>query len=113
MTQRNPQQTPELQRELETHLETLRELGPQYTDTVAASLMERIERMVDARIEARLARQPRERSSDEQVKMLAVSLSLAIPLIAIAASSAQFAGIFIVCVALVLINLMSYLPRPR
>lgn len=45
----------DLERELRLQLETLNELGPAYSDTVAANFLEQIEHLIDQRVEQRLA----------------------------------------------------------
>jgi hypothetical protein len=101
--------TPELdlQREIQVHLETLRDLGPQYGDTVASSLTGHVERMVDERVDQRLARYEH-RSTTDRTKIVAASLALGIPLTIIAGGFAHGPGIGTIWTAIIILNYLAF-----
>lgn len=78
----------DLQDEFDHHLDTLRDLGPAYTDTVAESLAERVDRLIDQRIEERLPRKAGRRQwpiERRNLGTVAAILLLGIPLSILAA----------------------------
>ena len=87
-------------------LSARRELGDDFEPAVVDAFVERVERGIDARIDARLAEAKRERGTDMTTVMVAVgSLGCAIPLTAITASLVGVAGVLVVWVAILAINL--------
>lgn len=84
-----------------------RELGRDYEDEVLDAFMEKLER----RVEERLRTAPRERHAPSMLALPLGSLGLAIPLTAIAGEQAGLAGVFFVCVAIVLVNVAYALRR--
>lgn len=95
---------PDIQQEISLHLDALRELGPGYSDAVAASLMERLEPLIEAKIDERLAQRGGSGKIDQrQVGALAITLGLAIPLTAVAGGIAGLTGIAVVWVAILFI----------
>jgi hypothetical protein len=95
---------PDVQQEISLHLDALRELGPGYRDAVAASLMERLEPLIEAKIDERLARRGSSGKIDQrQVGALAITLGLAIPLTAVAGGIGGLTGIAIVWLAILFI----------
>ena len=96
--------------ELSSYLGALREMGPGWEDTVAASFLAKMERRLDAIVEQRVqARLQSVRGRRGSTGRLVISLALAIPLSAIAA---QFGieGMAVVWVGILLLNLDSVLP---
>ncbi len=93
--------------ELKAHLEARRELGPEMDDLLVASFLEKIDREIDSRIEAKLAQRTRALQSDRRgaTITLIVTLALAIPLSAVAAWTAGLPGLAIVWAALLFLNL--------
>ena len=95
---------PDIQQEIGLHVDALRELGPGYSDAVAASLLERLEPLIEAKVEERLAqRGTTGRLDQRQVGALAITLGLAIPLTAIAGGIAGLTGIAVVWAAILFI----------
>jgi hypothetical protein len=99
-----------LRRELQVHLDTLKDLGPEYADPLSQSFMDKFEKLVDARIDTRIAQRGGNVpaiGSDQQLKFMATTLALGIPITAIAGGIAEIDGIIAVWIALVLINLVN------
>jgi len=93
-----------LQQEVALRLETLRELGPEYSDMVAKSLLEQLQPLIEATIEERLAAGGGSSKLDQRrVVALGVTLGLAIPLTAVAGGIAGVVGIAIAWVAILFI----------
>lgn len=92
-------------KELQIHLNALKDLGPEYTDAVAASLLERIDRVIDARVDARFRDLVVSQCgrADSQIKLLATTFALGIPITAIAGGIAELAGIIAVWLGLAFI----------
>ena len=89
--------------EVRATLEARRELGPEYED----ELVERFAARVEARLAQRAAPPPAKISGDQRTAISIISLGVAIPLIAIA-SGVGLAGVALVCLALVLVNLFAW-----
>ena len=90
--------------ELRAALEARRELGPEREADVADAFLARIERQIDARVEARLAeKQPPD--SGRAFRLAVISLALGIPLSAIASGNEGLAGLAIAWLGIVLVNL--------
>lgn len=105
---------PELRKELDATLHTRRELGPEYESELVDSFLEKVDRRLDSVVERRVRRAVAERqmvvvggaspSREAAVPegpgavfgLAAVSLVLAVPLSAIAATNAGLAGL-VVC----------------
>ncbi len=101
--------------EIRAAAETHRDLGPEYQSAVIESFLDRVGREIDARVDARLARaqmpvakpvkQHRERSP---MALAIVSISLGIPLSAIAVAAGShppgFAGLLVIWIAIAVIN---------
>jgi hypothetical protein len=86
------------------HLEALRELGPEYSDAVAKSLLEQLEPLIEAKIEQRFARGAGLSKLDQRrVLALGVTLGLAIPLTAVAGGIAGVVGVAIAWAAILFI----------
>lgn len=88
----------EMQRELDTHVNTLRDLGPEYTDSVAESFLDRLDQLAGARtrseIDTRGAMQINK--YHEQRKTLAMIFAFSIPLLAIAGAFGGLVGVAVV-----------------
>jgi hypothetical protein len=101
--------------EIRAAAETHRDLGPEYKSAVIESFLDRVGREIDARVDARLAaaqmpvakpvRQHRERSP---MALAIVSISLGIPLSAIAVAAGShppgFPGLLVIWIAIAVIN---------
>ncbi len=97
---------PDLQEEFEHHLDTLRDLGPAYTDTVAESLAERVDRLIDQRIEERLPRKAGRRQwpiSRHNVATVAAILLLGVPLALVAGHEGGPVGVMAVAFAVTIV----------
>lgn len=95
---------PGIQREVSLHVDALRELGPEYSDAVAASLLERLEPLIEAKIDERLGKRGAPGKLDQrQVGALAITLGLAIPLTPVAGGIAGLTGIAVVWAAILFI----------
>lgn len=78
--------TEELGLELRAALGASRELGPEKEAEIAASFLERVERVIDAQVDARLAEaRPRQRDRLSRTMRLFLALAFAVPLTAVAA----------------------------
>jgi hypothetical protein len=97
---------PDLQEEFEHHLDTLRDLGPAYTDTVAESLVERVDRLIDQRIEERLPPKAARRQwpiARHNVGTGAAILLLGVPLALVAGHEGGPVGVMAVAFAVTII----------
>jgi hypothetical protein len=92
-----------------------RELGPDYDKAVVESFLERLGPEIDARVDARVAREleardprPRGKASMSPAGMALGSIALGIPITAIVATSGDhpvgFAGVLVVWLAIAVIN---------
>lgn len=96
--------------DLAAALAARRELGPDYDAAFLEKVVDRLDSSIEARVDARLGRYPvqespqakKDRSSRAPIAI--VSLLVSIPLSAIAAVNAKGAGLAIVWLALVVIN---------
>jgi len=110
--------------EIRAAAETHRELGPEYTDAVVDSFLDKVGREIDARVDARMAAavrqipQPPERPRKQvsEVAVLAVSLGCGIPLSAIAVAAghhpAGLWGLLVIWIAIAVINIAYAARRP-
>jgi hypothetical protein len=111
----------DLRHELQTVIETRRELGPEYDTLVVEEFLERLDRTLDQRIAAEIARRPlpvprdQPRFTKEMIGGLAATLALGIPLTSIGAEKAGPLGLLAVWVgiAVIWLGILGYLPRPR
>ena len=95
--------------DVEAALHVRRELGADFEPVLVDSFAERIERAVEARVDARLAAAKAERKheDDKDSKQLALgitSLALGIPLSAIAGGTADVPGLFFAWTGIVGVN---------
>jgi hypothetical protein len=80
-----PVSTEDLALELRAALGASRELGPDREDVIVGSFLERVNQVIDARVEARLDESPRgKRDRRGRTLRLFLALTLAVPLTAIA-----------------------------
>lgn len=91
--------------ELRAALDARRELGSEYEPQIVDAFLERVER----RLEERTTTSPARRASEHHAVTPIVlgSLALSIPLLGIAGGTAGLAGVVIVSVAIVLVNLLA------
>ena len=93
--------------ELQAALAARHELGADHDAAVADAFLERIERQIDERVDARLATgAPRQPALNPGLTV--ASLGLAIPLTAIAGGIVGLAGIVAVWIGIVLVNFAYY-----
>lgn len=96
----------DLQDEFDHHLDTLRDLGPAYTDTVAESLAERVDRLIDQKIEDRLPKRPVRRQwpiERTNLGTVAAILLLFIPLSILTADEVGLSGMMAVAFAVAVV----------
>ena len=95
----------EVEREVAIHLETLRDLGPDYTDSMARALVEQLNPLIDAKVRQAVAGRGGSQSSviKEKRTMVAAILGISIPLLAIAGGTAGGVGVGFVAVAMFII----------
>jgi hypothetical protein len=97
------------EQELRAALEARKELGPEHEEHLVAGFVDRIEREIDRRVDAKLAaRGPRRRGGSA---LHPGNLALCIPIIAIAGGIGHTAGLIVAFVALALVFLVSELRR--
>ena len=89
--------------ELDAILSARQELGTEYNEELADMLMERLDTLIDKRVEERLEKAPRNSLSPA---VPITSLVFAIPLTAIAASMLGFRGVAVVWAALIIVNVL-------
>ncbi|MBW8483187.1 hypothetical protein [Actinomadura parmotrematis] len=94
-----------------------RELGPDYDEAFAQSIVERLEEALDARTAPAPRRAVRAAPADRpprdfSIAVVVITLAAAIPLSAIGATQAGMGGLLTVWLAIVAINL-GYQFRPR
>ena len=89
--------------ELRAILSARQELGTEYNDELADMLMERLDAVIDRRVEARLQNTSKGSLSPG---VAICSLVFAIPLTGIAASLVGFRGVAIVWAALIVVNML-------
>lgn len=107
----NPQRQAE---EIAAALRASRELGPEYDEAVAASLVERVDDTIEERVKYHVARQTGANESrrglpSNNVRMVLslVCLGVSIPATAISAAMAGAGGVFIVWAGLIVFYLIS------
>ena len=93
--------------ELTAAIEARRELGRELEPQVIDGFLERIEQAIDAWVEERLRqRLPAKRDRGKQQELALGSLGISIPLVAVAGIFAGLAGVALVCLAVVLVNVI-------
>ena len=91
--------------ELASAIEARRELGDEMEPAIIDAFVARIEQRLADRAE--LSESALQRKRDYQKEMVLGSMGIAVPLLALAAVFAGLAGVIVVCVALVLIAVVS------
>lgn len=89
--------------ELDAILSAREELGTEYNEELADILMERLDDVIDRRVEARLEKTSK---SSLSPAVPITSFVLAIPLTAIAASLVGIRGVLVVWAALIIVNVL-------
>ncbi|MFG2286032.1 hypothetical protein ACGFOU_08195 [Streptomyces sp. NPDC048595] len=110
---------PELRKELDATLQTRKELGPAYESELVESFLEKLDESVERRVRRQLAEQQlhvargarpphtaQSGNSDfwERFGVAALSLVLAVPLSAIAVSSAELPGLVVCWAGIAAVN---------
>jgi hypothetical protein len=111
--------TPEIERtrmsdELEVAVAARGELGADFEPQVIESFLDRVEKGIEARVDARLERHSGGRhDSREALGVVLGSLGIGIPLTGAAGGTTGLAGILVVWVGIVLVNFAYALARSR
>lgn len=90
--------------ELDAILSARQELGAEYNDELADKLMERLDVLIDRRVEERLQKEPNSTALSPAVPI--TSFVFAIPLTAIAAAMLGFRGVLVVWAAVIIVNIL-------
>ena len=90
--------------ELDSILSARQELGSEYNEELADMLMERLDDVIDRRVEERLQKEPSRSTLSPAVPI--TSFIFAIPLTAIAASLVGFRGVLVVWAAVIIVNIL-------
>ncbi len=103
-----PSQSDGLKDELAAAVAARRELGEQYDDHVAAALAQRIEALVDERVEAAMIRARKQAKADSEafMKVALPVLGFGIPLAIVGAIVAGSEGFLAVLAMIFLINVL-------
>lgn len=115
---------PEPRREdLQAALGARRELGPEYEDAVLDSFLERVDKAIEARVDARVAqrtgdrgqveRRPSQRGPDSGLVLGIVSLCTGIPISGIAAGTEELPGLVVAWAGIAIVNLAHAWGRRR
>jgi hypothetical protein len=98
--------SPELPRdELVAAVEARREVGKDLEPQVIDGFLERVGKAIDERVDERLAKTGRRDSGPGQIGLAVISLVFAIPLTGIGAGTTGLAGLLVVWLGIVLVNL--------
>src|SRR5437867_2792785 len=98
----------DFRRDAEAALAAREELGKHLEPQLVDSFVDRIDQEIDRRAQEVAARQRPARRQGHNAPMIPLalgSLGIAIPLLGIAGGTAGLAGIIVVCIAIVLVNL--------
>lgn len=104
-----PRDLHEFHDDLKATLAARREINPEMEDVLIANFLQQVERRIDARVDARVAEvaKGQVRRSGQATGMVATSLALSIPLIAIMAwSPIGMTGVVLVLAMVVIVNLI-------
>lgn len=89
-------------------MQTLEDLGPEYTESVALALADRLEGLIDERVRQALDAQGARRTTfAERQRFVLGILALSIPLLAIAGGIGGLAGILAVALGVTVISLVA------
>lgn len=107
---------PEVAAQLQAAVAARHEMGPDMEEQVLEVFLARVQGRIDAQVAEQMARrsgaQPLKRERVESAPLvMAGSLGVAIPLMAIAAEAAQGLGIFLVMAGVVIINTLYFVDR--
>jgi hypothetical protein len=91
--------------ELTAAIEARREVGKELEPQLIEGFLERVGAAIDERVDQRLAKTAPRESGPGQIGLAVISLLFAIPLTGIAAGTTGLAGLLVVWVAIVLVNL--------
>ena len=105
----SPMRKAEIQRELDTHMTALRDLGPEYTDSVAESFLDRVDHLIGTRAKCEIDTRGAApiNKYHEQRKTLAMIFAFSIPLLAIAGAMGGLVGVAVVGGAMGLIAIVA------
>lgn len=107
--------SPEIRGDLKAAIGARKELGPEMEDQVIEAFLQRIQERIDVRVSRDLNshadRHDTAHHGGKPELVVAPSLALAIPLVAIAGAEAGAPGIASVMVVVLVINLMYFLRR--
>ncbi len=104
----------DLREEARAHLGALKDLGGGYEEELVESFVQKVEKALDARIDAKLNQRrlpARPRSSVNPIAVLGTAMALGIPLTAIAGGIAGGTGIITVWVSIIFLVLYFDLRR--
>jgi hypothetical protein len=96
------------EQELKAVVAARKELGPEHDEHLVAGFVDRIEKEIDRRVDAKLAGRPRRRAGSA---LHPANLAICIPIIAIAGGIGKTAGLIVAFIALALVFLVSELRR--
>ncbi len=95
----------EIRHELEATLAAREEVGKELEPHLVEQFVDKVEQEIERRAKAQPRREfPRSGHNAPMIPLALGSLGLAIPLIAVAGHFAAFAGVLVVCIAIVLVN---------
>jgi hypothetical protein len=98
----------ELRQELEASLRARQEVGAELEPQLVESFVDKIEAEIDRRVDARLASQRPTHSGGVPLAVPLGSLGIGIPLVGAAGGTAGTTGVFLACLAIVLVNAFYY-----
>ena len=102
-----PRDLGEFHDDLKATLAARREINPEMEDALIANFLQQVERRIDARVDARVAEvtKTRKKQGNANVGLVAATLALSIPLVAIATVFGPV-GIVAVVVLVMFINIL-------
>ena len=96
--------------ELSAAIEARRELGLELEPQVIDGFLERVGKAIDARVDERLAKRSKS-GANAQLPLAVISMVLGIPLSGVGGGTAGLAGLVVVWLGIVLVNLAFALRR--
>src|SRR5579884_93239 len=99
----------DLQHEIALHLETLRDLGPDYTEPVARALVSQLDELIELRVQEALQAGEVRRGSTlrEKQRFVLLILGFGIPLLAIAGGEGGAFGLMLMVIALFILAIIA------